>query len=98
MKVCGSIKFHYDITRILGFGGDTLTKASTTRVRPYEAMPSGGFYNMHLYCDVLVPQVVDNIKAPLQRILSVESKPDDSYLAKRFSTIYYIPLVKLRPR
>ena len=95
-KVRGSIKFRSDIGRILGFSGDKLVKSNTTVTSPYPAMPSAGFYNMYVYCDAIALQMVGNAKVPLLRILPVESKPDETYLAKRFSTIYYMPLAKQR--
>jgi hypothetical protein len=52
-----------------------------------------GLYSMYVYCDVVAPQVVGNVNAPLLRVVNVQGSHTD-IVDKVFTNPHYVPVLK----
>ena len=52
----------------------------------------GGFYALHIYCNLVEPQIIGNTTAPLLRLVNVEGS-HGSMVEKTFHSPHYVPVV-----
>lgn len=52
-----------------------------------------GFYSLFIYCDVVEPVVVGDVKAPLLRVVNISGK-EGSTISRIFQNIQYVPILR----
>lgn len=62
-------------------------------IAPYSADPRAGFYHMYCYSDVVSPQLVGDVYAPLLRTVDVQGTYGD-IVTQYFNPAYYLPVAK----
>ncbi|GFS94582.1 uncharacterized protein TNCV_2015691 [Trichonephila clavipes] len=78
IKTKGHAKIFLDegVSELLGFEpGEIKGKVES----PYIADPNASFPLIHVYCDLVEPQIVGDIQAPLLKIVKVEGKDGDTW-------------------
>jgi len=82
-----------DLGITLGFGGEvTLTEFTTA---PYISDISGGIHSLYIYSNIVDSQIVDDVKAPLLRMVSGEGK-HGSIITRNFNNLLRNPSTALR--
>jgi hypothetical protein len=52
-----------------------------------------GFYSLFIYCEVVEPVVVGDVKAPLLRVVNISGK-EDSTISRIIQNIQYVPILR----
>ncbi|GFY49331.1 uncharacterized transposon-derived protein F54H12.3 [Trichonephila inaurata madagascariensis] len=60
---------------------------------PYIADPTASFSIMYAYCDLVEPQIVGHIQAPLLKIIKVEGK-DGEVVNAHYTRPHYVPVIQ----
>lgn len=60
---------------------------------PFVADTKAGFSVIYVYCDLVEPQIVGDIQAPLLKIVSVEGK-DGEIVNVQYTRPYYLPVIR----
>lgn len=60
---------------------------------PFVADPKSSFPVMYLYCDLVEPQIVGDVQAPLLKIVSVEGK-DGEIINAHYPRPFYLPVIR----
>ena len=82
------------IQYMLGFGIDkTITFTDSVTVAKYPPDILSGFTTLYVYCDLIQPQIVGNVLAPLLRTVPI-SGDYGSTCNKVFLAPHYLPLRK----
>ena len=85
---------HIELSRrlqyMLGFEDSGLFKDKD--VARYTPDLRGGFYSLHVYCDLVEPQIVGDSLVPLLRCVHVEGNHGD-IVEKMFESPHYIPVL-----
>jgi hypothetical protein len=92
------LKVHPDFLYMLGFGVDqlkTITNNSGEQkiISLYPVDMSCGLNHLYVYCDIVKPQIVGNLLAPLLQIVNVEGKYVDT-IGRIYITPHYVPVLK----
>lgn len=89
------LRFHNTLTHILGVVPDewiTFHK-KWNGVAPYPADIKAGFYHLFCYSDVVRPQLVGDVFAPLLRTVTVKGSYGD-VITQIFNPAHYLPVSK----
>lgn len=60
---------------------------------PFVADPNAAFPVLYVYCDLVEPQIVGDVQAPLLRIVKVEGK-DGEMVNAHYTRPYYLPIIR----
>ena len=85
-----SITFNDGLKQLLGFTSETITG---TMHSPFVADPHAAFPFFYVYTDIVSPQIVGDVQAPLLRIVKVEGK-DGEIISHHFDRPQYLPLIR----
>ena len=77
-----------ELSELLGFHDKDF---SSGEYYSEEVSDKNGLYSLYVYCPILEPRTVGDIKVPLLRIVPIEGVHGD-FVSKSFQTIHYIPL------
>ena len=77
-----------ELSELLGFHDKDF---SSGEYYSEEVSDKNGLYSLYVYCPILEPRTVGDIKVPLLRIVPIEGVNGD-FVSKSFETIHYIPL------
>ncbi len=88
-NVVKSITLHPRMAEMLGFK-DTVVKSTAWGV--HEPMLTGSLEAMYIYANILEPQIVGDVAAPLLRIVNVQGKYPD-IVEKTFDFPHYSPVL-----
>lgn len=92
------LEVHPDILYMLGFEAQQLKviKNNTGEKTIFSWHPvdmSCSLNHLYIYCDIVNPQIVGNILAPLLQIVNVEGKYVDT-ISRIYITPHYVPVLK----
>ena len=93
-----NLKIHSDVAYMLGFEYEQIIKIQNntgmkTIAANYPVDMSGSFNHLYIYCNIVKPQIVGNVLAPLLQIVSVEGKYVDT-VCRTYITPHYVPVLK----
>ncbi|GFS64914.1 uncharacterized protein TNIN_320461 [Trichonephila inaurata madagascariensis] len=60
---------------------------------PYFADPNASFPLIYVYCDLVEPQIVGDVQAPLLKIVKVEGK-DGEVVNAHYTRPHYVPVIR----
>lgn len=84
------IVLHEGIAELLGFQPG---EYKGTVESPFIADPKASFPVMYVYCDIVEPQIVGDVQAPLLKIVKVEGK-DGEVVNAHYVRPHYVPVIK----
>lgn len=101
------LKFSPNLQSQLGLINDTIFPYSTQKVYhnlqtqllrrlvTAESMPDlrAGQYSLFVYCDVIQPQIIGNVVAPIIRVVSISGSYGDS-VDQHYDNPHYVPVLK----
>ncbi|GFY50519.1 putative uncharacterized transposon-derived protein F54H12.3 [Trichonephila inaurata madagascariensis] len=77
-------------SKLLGFEpGEIKGKVES----PYIADPNASFPLIYVYCDLIEPQIVGDVQAPLLKIVKVEGK-DGEVVNAHYTRPHYVPVIR----
>ncbi|GFY77352.1 uncharacterized protein TNIN_5261 [Trichonephila inaurata madagascariensis] len=77
-------------SKLLGFEpGEIKGKVES----PYIADPNASFPLIYVYCDLIEPQIVGDVQAPLLKIVKVEGK-DGEVVNEHYTRPHYVPVIR----
>lgn len=87
-----------EISYILGFGRSQIVSIKNntdpkTITSNHPVDMSGGLNHLFVYCDILKPQIVGNVLAPLLQIVSIEGSYTD-VISRIYISPHYVPVLK----
>ncbi|GFU57451.1 uncharacterized transposon-derived protein F54H12.3 [Trichonephila clavipes] len=78
------------VSELLGFEpGEIKGKVES----PYIAEPNASFPLIYVYCDLVEPQIVGDIQAPLLKIVKVEGK-DGEVVNSHYTRPHFVPVIR----
>ncbi|GFW57942.1 uncharacterized protein TNCV_1418891 [Trichonephila clavipes] len=92
IKTKGQAKIFLDegVSELLGFEpGEIKGKVES----PYIAEPNASFPLIYVYCDLVEPQIVGDIQAPLLKIVKVEGK-DGEVVNSHYTRPHFVPVIR----
>ena len=81
---------HEGIAELLGFQPGVFKGLAQS---PFVADLNAAFPFMYVYCDLVEPQIVGDIQAPLLKIVKVEGK-DGEVVNTHYTRPYYLPVIR----
>ncbi|GFX81610.1 uncharacterized protein TNCV_4179501 [Trichonephila clavipes] len=82
--------FDEGVSELLGFEpGEIKGKVES----PYIAEPNASFPLIYVYCDLVEPQIVGDIQAPLLKIVKVEGK-DGEVVNSHYTRPHFVPVIR----
>lgn len=81
---------HEGISELLGFYPG---EYSETVQSPFVADPNASFPVIYVYCDLVEPQIVGDVQAPLLKVVKVEGK-DGEMINASYTRPYYVPVIR----
>ena len=81
---------HQGLAELLGFEPG---EYSGLQESPFVADPKSSFPVMYVYCDLVEPQIVGDVQAPLLKIVSVEGN-DGEIVNAHYSRPFYVPVIR----
>lgn len=81
---------HEGLAELLGFEPG---EYSGFRESPFVADPKSSFPVLYVYCDLVEPQIVGDVQAPLLKIVSVEGN-DGEIINAHYSRPFYVPVIR----
>lgn len=84
------VVLHEGIAELLGFDPGEYSGIVHS---PYIADPNASFPVIYVYCDLVEPQIVGDVQAPLLRIVKVEGK-DGEMVNAHYTRPYYLPITR----
>ncbi|MCP4345348.1 MAG: hypothetical protein GY795_07460 [Desulfobacterales bacterium] len=85
-----SIKLSEKLQYMLGFKDPIITKSK--QLAMYQTDLQSGFYSLFVYSNLVEPQIVGNVTAPLIRNVHIEGLHGD-IIDKLFHTPHYVPVI-----
>ena len=85
-----SIRFGSGLSNLLGFRNE---KIEGTVQSPNVADPCAEFSFFYIYADIVAPQIVGEIQAPLLRIVKVEGR-NNEVISHNYDRPHYVPIVR----
>ncbi len=85
-----SIKFSPRLQYMLGFESPTIRKSK--QLAAFQPDLRGGFYSLYVYCNLVEPQIVGNVIAPLLRNVHIEGVHGD-IVEKLYQSPHYVPVI-----
>ena len=76
---------------LLGFDKTEFTSGKHTGNRMVDVLQ--GFYSIYLYCPLVEPRMVGDVRVSLLRIIPIKGKPGN-IISKEFQPIHYVPLLQ----
>lgn len=88
------VKFQHDLAKILGFVPDKALKGSVKEKHRIFSSHRPKIHEGHiyLYCNIVKPQIIGEVTAPLLRILNWEHSSIKKSISQTFTDLFYIPL------
>lgn len=83
-----SLRFGVGLSNLLGFNNENLLG---TVQSPHPADPCSDFSYFYIYADIVSPQVLGDIQAPLLRIVRVEGRPGN-VISRNYDRPHYVPV------
>ncbi len=87
------LKFDRELATILGYPSKTLTQVWTTATNPVDLhapLPKALF----IYSDIVEPQVVGDLSAPLLRIVGIENEKFNNTVVQTYSPPHYVNVIR----
>lgn len=84
------VLLHKGISELLGFHPG---EYKGTVHSPFVADPHASFPVIYVYCDLVEPQIVGDVQAPLLKIVKVEGK-DGEMINAHYPRPYYLPVMR----
>lgn len=81
---------HDGLAELLGFEPG---EYSGFQRSPFVADPKASFPVMYMYCDLVEPQIVGDVQAPLLKIITVDGK-DGEIINARYARPFYLPVIR----
>lgn len=84
------VVLHEGISELLGFYPGEYSGIFQS---PFVADPNASFPVMYVYCDLVEPQIVGDVRAPLLKIVKVEGK-DGEIVNVSYTRPHYLPVIR----
>jgi len=94
VKNKGKVILHDGLAQILGFKPTEITSEAHTEtisLSPFVADPTAHFHVLMVYTDIVEPQLVGDVLAPLLRVVRVRGR-DGETISEQYNRPHYLPV------